>query len=69
MQNDEALLTRLSLKRSRAATFSYGVFRFLDLDALIASKEAAGRERDLAALRHLRAIKERLEKQNPSNNN
>ena len=57
------------LKRSRVATFSYGEFRFLDLDALIASKEAVGRERDLAALRHLRAIKERLEKQNPSNNN
>jgi hypothetical protein len=40
-----------------------------NLDALIASKEAVSRERDLAALRHLRAIKETLEKQNPSNRN
>lgn len=48
------------LKQSVLAKFSYGEFRFLTLDALIASKEAAGRERDLDALRHLRAIKERL---------
>ena len=40
---------------------SYGEFRILDLDALIASKEAVGRERDLAAVRQLRAIKERLQ--------
>jgi hypothetical protein len=47
-------------KQSVQAKFSYGAFRFLSLDALIASKEAAGREQDLAALRHLRAIKEKL---------
>jgi hypothetical protein len=47
------------LQRSEIASFSYGTFRFLNLDALIASKKAAGRERDLAALRHLLAIKER----------
>ena len=47
-------------KRSVRAKFSYGEFRFLTLDALIASKKAAGRERDLDALRHLRAIKERV---------
>jgi hypothetical protein len=38
---------------------AYGTFRFLSLDALIASKKATGRERDLAALRHLLAIKEK----------
>jgi len=40
-------------------SFSSGRFRFLNLDALIASKKAAGRERDLAALRQLLAIKEK----------
>src|SRR5882762_6265103 len=35
--------------------FSYGEFRFLSLDALIASKQATGRERDQEALRKLRA--------------
>jgi hypothetical protein len=62
-QNDQALLARLSLKRSVVASFSYGQFRFLDLDALIASKNAAGRERDLTAVRSLLAIKERNEQQ------
>jgi len=47
------------LKRSVVAHFSYGDFRFLDLDALIASKQATGRERDLAAVRYLLAIKEK----------
>lgn len=47
------------LNQSVLANFSYGTFRFLNLDALIASKKAGGRERDLAALRHLLAIKER----------
>jgi hypothetical protein len=50
-------------KRSVVAKFSYGDFRFLSLEALIAAKQAAGRERDLEAVRHLRAIKERLETQ------
>jgi hypothetical protein len=36
---------------------SYGEFHILSLDALIASKEAAGREKDLFAARLLRAIK------------
>jgi hypothetical protein len=40
---------------------SYGEFRILNLDAAIASKEAVGRERDLAAVRQLRAIRERLQ--------
>ena len=41
--------------------FSYGDFRILDLDTLIISKEAMGRERDLEAVRQLRAIKERAQ--------
>ena len=49
------------LKQSVAATFSYGEFRFLSLEALIASEEAVGRERDLLAVRQLRAIKETLD--------
>jgi len=50
-------------KRSVVASFSYGRFRFLDLDALIASKRAAGRDRDLTAVRSLLAIRERNEQQ------
>lgn len=48
------------LGRSVSAKFSYGEYRFLDLDALIAAKEAAGREHDLAAVKRLKAVKERL---------
>lgn len=56
-----------ALRRSVLAQFSYGQFRFLDLEALIASKRAAGRERDLLALRSLLSIKERNDQQeNPS---
>lgn len=51
------------LENSIIASFSYGDFRFLNLDALIAAKEAAGRERDLYALRFLRPIKEKLNQQ------
>jgi hypothetical protein len=47
------------LKRSIPRETSYGEFRILGLDALIAAKEAAGRERDLAAVRLLRAVKEK----------
>jgi hypothetical protein len=46
-------------RRSVLAGFSYGEFRFLSLEALIAAKQALGRERDLQALRLLRAIHER----------
>ncbi|MGA2662635.1 MAG: hypothetical protein ABSH34_34580 [Verrucomicrobiota bacterium] len=52
------------LPRSVVAALSYGEFRFLNLDALIASKKAAGREQDLAAVRYLLAIKEKSEQQN-----
>lgn len=47
------------LRRSVVADFSYGTFRFLSLEALIASKRATGRERDLLAVRQLLAIEER----------
>src|SRR5215211_2820643 len=46
-------------KRSVVYSLSYGEFRILDIDALIAAKEAAGRPRDLEMARLLRAIKER----------
>jgi hypothetical protein len=38
---------------------SFGEIRILSIDALIIAKAAVGRERDLAAVRQLRAIKER----------
>lgn len=50
-------------RQSVAAKFSYGEFRFLNLDALIAAKQAAGRDHDLAAVKQLRAIKEKLERE------
>jgi len=51
------------LKQSVVASLSYGQFRFLNLDALIAAKRAVGRERDLDAVRLLLAIKERNERE------
>jgi hypothetical protein len=54
------------LKQSVLAKFPYGDFRLLNLDALIAAKEAAGREKDLYALRLLCSIKERTDQQNNS---
>lgn len=51
-----------ALKHSVICRLSYGDFRILDLDALIAAKEAVGREHDMAAVRQLRAIKEKLNK-------
>jgi hypothetical protein len=52
-----------ALRNSQLATLSYGTFHFLDLDSLITSKEQAGRDRDLAALRHLKPIREKLNQQ------
>jgi hypothetical protein len=54
-------------KCSVLAALPYGEFRFLQLDSLIRAKEAAGRERDLAALRHLRPLKEKLERNQKPN--
>ncbi len=50
-------------KQSVVASFAYGEFRFLNIDALIASKKAVGREHDWAAVRRLTAIKERKERE------
>ena len=52
-----------ALNQSVVANFTYGAFKFLNLDALIASKQAVGRERDLLAVRQLRAIQERTGQQ------
>jgi len=52
-----------AFQRSEISGLSYGGVRMLNLDALIAAKEAVGRPRDLEAVRQLRAIKEKLEQQ------
>jgi hypothetical protein len=49
------------LQQSELKEFPFGRCYVLKIDALIASKEAVGRERDLAAVRQLRAIKEKNE--------
>jgi hypothetical protein len=54
-----------ALRRSILFKLSYGEFRILDVDALIAAKEAVGREHDLAAVKQLRGIKEKLTQQTP----
>ena len=46
------------LQQSILHTMSFGKFRMLNLDALIAAKQAAGRQKDLDAVRLLRAVKE-----------
>ncbi len=46
-----------ALKHSITHKMSYGEFPILSLDALITAKEAVGREKDLYAVRLLRAIK------------
>lgn len=51
------------LQRSIPHSLSYGEFRILNLDALIVSKSAAGREKDLEAVKLLQAIKERKTQQ------
>jgi len=51
------------LRESVVAKFSYGEFRFLNLDSLIASKKAANRDRDWAAVKQLTAIRERKQQQ------
>lgn len=50
------------LQASVAVPLPFGQCRMLSLDALIRSKETLGREQDLAALRQLRAIRERIER-------
>jgi hypothetical protein len=46
-------------KQSVSYVMSYGEFRILNVDALIAAKSAVGREKDLDAVRLLQAIKEK----------
>ena len=50
-------------KQSVVATMQCGSVAFLSIDALIVAKLAVGRDRDWAAVRLLRAIKERKEQQ------
>lgn len=52
------------LKVSISHSMSFGQFRMLNLDALIIAKIAAGRQKDLDAVRLLQAIKERRSQQN-----
>jgi hypothetical protein len=47
-----------ALKHSELFEMSFGKIRILDLDTLIASKEAAGRDKDKYAVRLLRAVAE-----------
>jgi hypothetical protein len=51
------------MRQSIPYDLSYGEFYILSLDALIASKSAAGREKDLEAVKLLQAIKEKKEQQ------
>jgi hypothetical protein len=57
-----------ALGRSVFFKLSYGKFRILNVDTLIAAKEAVGREHDLAAVKQLRAIKEKLTHEAPRPN-
>jgi hypothetical protein len=52
-----------ALRRSTLKSMSYGEFRILDLEALIEAKLTVGREKDLDAVKLLRAVKERKEHQ------
>ncbi|MHC1763946.1 MAG: nucleotidyltransferase [Verrucomicrobiia bacterium] len=47
------------LRHSISQQMSFGSLRILSLDALITAKEAAGREKDLYAVRLLRALRPR----------
>jgi hypothetical protein len=51
------------LQQSVLHSMSFGEFRMLSLDALIAAKTAAGRQKDLEAVRLLQAVKERKAQQ------
>lgn len=48
-------------RRSEVVSMSFGIFRMLDINALIAAEEGVGRPHDLIAVRQLRAIRERKE--------
>src|SRR5262249_49942967 len=46
-------------QQSISHSMSFGEFRMLNLDALIIAKNAAGRDKDLQAVKLLRAVKEK----------
>ncbi len=52
------------LQQSILHNMSFGQFRMLNLDALIVAKTAAGRQKDLDAVRLLQAVKEKKAQQN-----
>jgi len=52
------------LAASVPVQFGFGIVRMLNIDRLIDAKEAVGRDRDIAAVRMLRAIKAENEKNN-----
>ena len=52
------------LQQSKLKKFPFGNAYVLTLDGLIVSKSAIGRERDLAAVKQLKAIKEKIEPPN-----
>ncbi|HEY4415759.1 MAG TPA: nucleotidyltransferase [Verrucomicrobiae bacterium] len=52
------------LQQSILHSMSFGQFRMLSLNALIAAKIATGRQKDLDAVRLLSAVKEKKESQN-----
>jgi len=52
-----------ALALSVPAKFTYGEFRYLHIDALIRARQAAGRDRDLAALKFLLPIREKTKHQ------
>ena len=51
-----------ALKRSDLFQMSFGAIRMFDLDTLIASKEAAGRDKDQYAVRLLRVVAEKKQR-------
>jgi len=51
-----------ALKHSEPFKMSFGTIRMLDLKTLIAAKEAAGRDKDKYAVRLLRAVAEKKQR-------
>jgi hypothetical protein len=51
-----------ALKHSEPFKMSFGTIRMLDLNTLIAAKEAAGRDKDKYAVRLLRAVAEKKQR-------
>jgi len=64
LQDDQALLSRLQHQEVDFIIIGgfCGILHGVSLVTRLAAKEAVGREHDMAAVRQLRAIKERLNK-------